>query len=159
MVLQTTHTNVTHSPTTMPNLKSQSLFQIWFGIGAPLFFFGIFVFLLPKHFVLAAILFGAYVWRVYDSFHKTCSRCQFYGSWRCGLPGKIVSLVMPKNTAAISRKTIRQHALVDWIFLLVVAALYVWAFGRMGLLAWIWPATAYFLVYKPKRFHGLLWRL
>ena len=143
----------------MPNLKSINLFQICFGVGAPLFFFGIFIFLIPNHTFVAAALFVSYVWRVYDSFHKTCSRCHFYGTWKCGLPGKIVSFVLQKNYSQLSRSKILQHAIVDWVFLVGVSLLYVWGYGAMGLMASLWPLLAYFVVYKPKRFHGLLWKV
>lgn len=134
-------------------------FQLWFGLGAPCFFFGALFLLGSKSILFAFLLFGAYIWRVYDSFQKTCSRCQFYGSWKCGLPGKIVKLFFAKQNSPISSHTIQVHAWVDGAFLIGVSLLYLWLLGPIGLMLWIWPIGCYFIVYKPKQFHGLLWKL
>jgi len=138
----------------------QRIFQFAFGLGAPLFFLGVFTVLLPNHLGLSIGFLIAYIWRVFDSFQKTCSRCSNYGSWRRGLPGKTVTLFFKKNKEEISSTIIKKHALVDWVF--IVAAVGVYFFygsARLGLISLIWPTLAYFLVYKPKRWHGLLHKL
>lgn len=141
----------------------RKLFSIWFGVGAPLYFLSLSVFMYFIHPSLAVISLLAYIWRVYDSFQKTCSRCQFYGTGKCGLPSLIVPLFFQKKTTSLSIQKIRQHYIVDLIFVGFAAFGYLSlgiAHKQIGyLLFLLWPIGAWLISFKHKRFHGLLYQL
>ena len=131
-------------------------FSFWFGFGAPLYFFGALLLIGQKSLSLGAVVLAAYCWRVYQSFDKTCSRCPNYNSWTCGVPGKLVAHLMPKKSTRLSKKQIQTEAVIDWTFMIGVYLLAYLPHPIFRYIAWIWPLLAYVLVYKPKRFHGLL---
>lgn len=138
--------------------KNFLFFRIWFGFGAPLYFFGALTFLAFHSMPMALFLLLAYAWRIYDSFTTTCCRCPHYGTYNCGVQGKIASFFVKRKTDFLSKDKIKLHSYVDWIFIVVALIVY---FQKpwLGFLASLWPVGAYFLVYKPKRFHGLLHKL
>lgn len=141
-----------------PSNLSKIIFQIWFGFGAPLYFLGLLAFYTHQP-ALCVFIICAYILRIADSFQKTCSRCPSYGSWQCGIPSKLVSVFLPKNNSSLSLKTIHQHMWVDFIFIGSAAFFYFLALGFKGLIVLVWPVGAYFIVYRNKRFHGLLWKI
>lgn len=134
-----------------------NLFRIWFGLGAPLFFFGALYLALKIHVLVAFFLGLSYSFRIYHSFSSTCSRCAFYGSSICGLPGKIVPWFFNKNTTPLSFELIQKHKKIDFIFIAIAFLIYV--FTNQFLIGLIWPIGAYFTVYKNHQFHGLLHKI
>lgn len=141
----------------------RKLFSIWFGLGAPLYFLSLSVFLYFVHPSLAAVTLVAYIWRVYDSFKKTCSRCQFYGTGRCGLPSLLVPIFFQKKKSSLSQSKIKLHYFVDLSFMALAGLGYfVLALSQNQgayLLFLVWPIGAWLVSFKKKRFHGLLHEL
>ncbi len=136
--------------------RSKSLFQVWFGVGAPVFFFGSMYLAVQIDLRLGLALFLVLLIRVWDSFRTTCRRCGFYGTWKCGLPGKIVTLFFERERSHLSKNRIYLHYIVDLMVTLLAFSLYAYHGSIVLLLGLIWPAGAVILVFGPRRFHGLL---
>lgn len=135
-----------------------SLFKVWFGFGAPLYFFGALVLSFWISPWLSLFLFLSYVWRFYDSFTKTCCRCPNYGTFRCGFQGKMASWFVKRKIDSLSPSQILNHSYIDWGFILAAWLIY-WQIPWLAMIALIWPLGAYFICYRPKQFHGLLHKL
>lgn len=140
-------------------MNKQRVFTIWFGFGAPVYFFGaLWLAFLINPYLGCAIL-GLYIWRIYNSFNTTCSRCSFYGTFKCGLQGKVVSLLFRKKTDSISTNRIKIHFFTDLLFIGLAYMIYL-SYGILpALLAAIWPIGAWLISLGPKKYHGLMWRL
>lgn len=136
--------------------RSRKAFQIWFGVGAPLFFLGSVYLAAQLHLMLGATVFFLLVIRVWDSFRTTCRRCGFYGSWKCGLPGKFVPLFYEREHSSLPKNRIHTHYLVDLMATAMALGLYGLHGGMILVLGLVWPLGALFIVFAPKRYHGLL---
>lgn len=137
------------------NNKSKFLFFIWFGIGAPIFFGTALYLSFQFHMICGIATTCVYLFRVWDSFETTCSRCSNYGSWNCGLPGKSVKWFFNRNFQKLSPNRIKRHRSLDWIVTIYTLCFYIFS-SAWGILSIIWPIGAYFIVYRPRRYHGLL---
>lgn len=140
-------------------MNSRKLFTYWFGIGAPVYFLIALGLAFVIHIYLGIVLLLLYSWRVYDSFHTTCSRCGFYGTYNCGLQGKIVSLMLSKKSGFVSRKRIKIHFYTDIFFIVLTYLIYLSLGIVPALLAAIWPVGAWIIALGPKKYHGLMWRI
>lgn len=132
------------------------IFFFVFGIGAPLYFLGALFWVFQVSFALGALHSLLLVWRVYDSFSKTCARCPQYGSWRCGLPGKVVPYFFKKKHSLPSLKTIRLHYYIDVFSCLYALCWHALAGFDFALLALLWLVLAWFVAFGPKANHGLM---
>lgn len=139
-------------------ISEQKLFRLWFGYGAPFYFFGAAIYAASFSWWLAALLFISYIFRIYDSFATTCSRCSHYGTSHCGLPGLTVKLFFSKKHDMPSKARIKIHFYTDLIFIFLTWLVYLSNIYLL-ILASIWAVGAWLIVFKQKRFHGLLYRL
>jgi hypothetical protein len=107
--------------------------------------------------IVATVVVGAWL---FETFATVCRRCAFYGTAKCGLPGMVAPLLFARRSAHdISRRRIAVHRGLDLAMVALVNAIYLLAFPAL------WPVIAacsivgYVFVLRPKRFHGLSFRL
>jgi hypothetical protein len=107
----------------------------------------------PLFGALTATLLIAWVWH---SFSTTCSRCQFYGTSKCGIPGLVVPYFFKKRSAAgLPLWRIWANYYSDIALMFYINAVYLWqpTFLPITLGA---TAIVWFVIYRRKRFHGLM---
>ncbi len=134
-------------------------FKQWFGWGFPPILLGA---LAIAYLHSLAIGLGAsavlLAW-FYEGGRTTCSRCAYYATSKCGLPGLIAPfLTERKSAASLSLERVRSHMRLDMAVILFINALYAiepWFLP----LALVWTAGAWRISFGPKRHHGLLVRL
>lgn len=134
-------------------------FKIWFGWGFPPILLGAvaiaFVHGLGTGFATAAVLL---LW-FYEGGRTTCSRCAYYGTSKCGLPGLIAPLLTERRTAAsLSLEKIRSHMHLDMLVIFFINALYLLEPWFLPL-ALAWTLGAWQISFEPKRHHGLMVQL
>ena len=140
-------------------LFGQSWFTLWFGLGLPPLLFGALGIAFAEAWWLGAAASGVFAAWFYESGRTTCSRCAYYGTAKCGLPGLIAPLLTPKQSpASLSPERIRSHRILDlWVLVLLN--------GLYSLEPWwlaaplIWSIGVWRISLGPKRHHGLLYRL
>lgn len=99
---------------------------------------------------------AAWVWH---SFATTCSRCHFYGTGKCGIPGKVVPYFFKKRSLKdFPLWRIKANLASDVVLMAYLNAVYAL---RPVLLPFTLGATAivWLMVYRRNRFHGLLYLL
>lgn len=138
--------------------KSRKFFTTWFGFGIPPFLFGTvylgYLISLTWGLITTAII----AFWVYQNFRTTCRRCQYYGTTKCGLPGMIVPYLYKKESPySISLKRIKIHYYFDIAMLLYVNFIFA-HFPLIYPLVGVGSIVGYLIVFRRKRFHGLLWR-
>ncbi|WP_169978571.1 hypothetical protein [Tautonia rosea] len=139
-------------------VSSRKFFTYWFGLGVPPFLIGAvaiaFVHGLWLGLATTAVILA---WLV-ETFRTTCSRCPFFGTGRCGLPGLIAPLLFTRRSGSVSSRRIRLHLAADLGMMAIVNAIY--GLEPIFLPAvLLWSLVALMTVYGPKRFHGLLFQL
>ena len=140
-------------------LRSRIFFSWWFGLGIPLFLAGMVVVAFCQSMTFGVITSILTALWIFDTFTTTCSRCQFYGTAKCGIPSLIVPLFLSKKSPfSISLLRIRFHYYADIGMILYVNFVYwrvPWLFPIVALCSFI----GWLVIFQPKRFHGLLFRL
>ena len=157
-IIPSRHQRVDHA-------ANRSAFQLWFGIGVPTYALIalILAFLINRWYGVITGLW--YVARILDTAGTTCTRCPNYATWNCGLPGKVVPLVVKRNKKAISQRRLKIHYYVD-----LFAFLYAWfpysiyafrhnSFWSLPVFATLYLIGCWEIVFRRKRYHGLLFRL
>jgi hypothetical protein len=105
----------------------------------------------------AAIALLVAVWFC-DMGATTCSRCGSYGTGRCGTQSWIVPLLWKRKSNPVSRLRVRLHYCFD--VLMMAAGIAVYAFFPALLpFFMLWLALGWWVVYLPRKHHGLLNRL
>lgn len=91
-----------------------------------------------------------------DMGETTCSRCNSYGTGRCGVQSWLVPLFWAKRSLrSASRFRVRLHFYFDLLMMTVGVA--VFAFHPIILPFFVlWLALGCFVVFGPKEHHGLL---
>jgi len=139
--------------------RTRQFFTFWFGWGIPPFLIGTVVvaFLQSVAFGIVALVVTS-VW-AWDTFSTTCRRCPFYNSTKCGIPSAIVPLFFKKKSAySISLNRVRLHYYADAAMIVFVNFVYAHepvifpVVALCSLIGWL-------TVFRPKKFHGLLFRL
>jgi hypothetical protein len=106
----------------------------WFGVGVA---------------VLVAVWF-------LDMGATTCSRCGSYGTGRCGVQSWIVPLLWRRKPLhTVSRFRIRLHYAFDLLILTVGFVAFCFVPVVLPFYG-LWLALGWWVVYRSKRFHGLL---
>ena len=133
--------------------------MLWFGLGLPPILVGALLIAFVWSPYLAAAAFGVLLAWFYETGRTTCSRCAYYGTAKCGLPGLIAPLLTERKAAAsILLAQIRSHRYLDvWILVLLNGIYYLqpWLLP----VALIWSVGVWQIALGPKRHHGLLHRL
>jgi hypothetical protein len=139
--------------------RSRKFFTVWFGLGIPPFLFGTVAVAFMQNLwfgVVAALVTIAWA---FETFATTCRRCAFYGSAKCGAPGLLVPLIFEKkHPRSISLFRVRIHFYADILMILFVNLVYRNVPVLFPLVA-TGSAIGWFLVFSPKKYHGLLYRL
>jgi hypothetical protein len=141
-------------------LKSKRFFTLYFGLGIPPALFGsvgvAYRLGLTAGLVMSVI---TAAWLI-ETFVTTCSRCAFYGTTNCGLPGMVAPLIVKKRSPfSITKRRVQIHAALDVAMIMVVNIVYALALPA------VWPVIAicsiggWIAVFRRRRFHGLLFRL
>ena len=143
----------------MKLFKSRQFFTTWFGVGIPPFLFGTvysaYLISLSWGIITAVII----VFWIHQTFRTTCRRCQYYGTTKCGLPGIIAPYLYKKESPfSISLKRIKIHYYFDLALIIYVNIIYA-HFPTIYPMVAIGSLVGYLIVFRNKRFHGLLWRL
>ena len=98
----------------------------------------------------------AWVWH---SFATTCSRCHFYGTGKCGIPGKVVPYFFKKRTLVdFPLWRIKVNLYSDIALMIYLNAV----FSMRPILLPITLGATFIVwqvVYRHRRFHGLLYLL
>jgi hypothetical protein len=142
----------------MAVISKRRLFTLWFWMGAPLAVGALVVaFATCVYFgLLASALAALWFW---DMGETTCSRCSSYGTFGCGVQGKLIPLFWKrKSLASASQRRIRLHFFFDIFIVILVNATYV-LYPVFLPVVLLWTAGAWWISFGPKRFHGLLFRL
>lgn len=140
--------------------KSRRWFTWYFGVGIPPALIGTVVAgYRISPWVGVGVVVVMVAWSL-ELFRSSCSRCRFYGTTKCGLPGMIAPLIVkPKSRHTISLRHVRFNLSLDVAMIVFVNAVYA--------IGWptVWPVIAvctvggWLTVFRRKRFHGLLYRL
>lgn len=143
----------------MKRVSGQKLFTYWFGFGLPLILIGaLLIAFAYSPYLGGAVLLTLGAW-LFDTGRTTCSRCAYYGTAKCGLPGLIAPLLTEKKPAnLISQARVRSHLRVDLWILALFNAIYSLEPALLPV-ALLWSAGVWRISLGPKRYHGLLFRL
>ena len=107
----------------------------------------------PLFGALTIVLLIAWVWH---SFSTTCSRCHFYGTSKCGVPGLVVPYFFKKrSTAGLPLWRIWANYYSDMALMAYINITYIF---QPAFLPFTLGATVlvWLVVYRRKRFHGLM---
>ncbi|NMR28081.1 hypothetical protein HH219_21630 [Pseudoalteromonas sp. NEC-BIFX-2020_015] len=140
-------------------IKSRRFFSLWFGIGIPPFLIGTIYFSFLISFLHGMVSASIVVLWVFETFSTTCRRCQFYGTMKCGLPSMIVPMIYEKKSPlSLSVSRVKIHYFLDVAMIVYVNFIYA-HFPFLFPFVLIGSIVGWMIVFKNKRFHGLLWRL
>jgi len=134
------------------------VFSVWGWLALPWLVGAIFLSFSAGSFfgVAFALLTAGWFWHMGST---ACSRCGFYGTGRCGIQTWVVPLLWKKRSAkAASRRQIRLHFFFDVIMMMAGIAAYTRCPALVPLFLG-WLAMGWLVVYRPKRYHALLYRL
>ena len=140
-------------------LFQQRLFTLWFGLGLPPLLLGALAIAFAEAWWLGAAAASVFLAWFYESGRTTCSRCAYFGTAKCGLPGLIAPLLTQKKSpASLSPERIRSHLHLDLWILVFLNGLYAlqpwWLAAPL-----IWSIGVWCISLGPKRHHGLLVQL
>jgi hypothetical protein len=112
-----------------------------------------------KHIAFGLFTVGCLVASFWHSFATTCSRCHFYGTGKCGIPGKVVPFFFKKRSLkGFPLWRIKANLYSEVVLMIYLNAIYtlrpLLLPATLGVTAIIW-----LVVYRGKRFHGLLYLL
>lgn len=134
------------------------LFKPWFGVGAPLYFGLGLVCAFKCHVALGVFTLALYLIGIANTACTTCVRCPNYGTGNCGLPGRFVATIFKRRTDRLPRWRIWLHHYAD-IMITVYVLILTATQPPLLVPALVWATVAWFLVLKPRRFHGLLYQI
>lgn len=98
------------------------------------------------------------VW-AWDTFSTTCRRCPFYDSTKCGIPSFIVPFFFKRKSAfSISLNRVRLHYYADAAMIVFVNFVYAHVPVLFPIVA-LCSLIGWLTVFRPKKYHGLLFRL
>jgi len=143
----------------MSKVVVSRLFSAWFGWGLPLFLGGAVIIGFITNLWLGLGLVAALLGWIYSLGSTTCRGCASFGTARCGLPGLVVPLVWSKSSpASVPVWRVRLQYGIDVVMLFLLNAVYLLCLPLLPL-ALFWSAVTWWLVIRPKRFHGQYHRL
>ena len=134
-------------------------FKIWFGWGFPPILLGAVVIAFFHDWGTGLATAAVLLLWFYEGGRTTCSRCAYYGTSKCGLPGLIAPLLTERRSpASLSLEKIRSHMHLDMLVIFFINALYLLEPWFLPL-AMIWTIGAWRISFGPKRHHGLMVQL
>jgi hypothetical protein len=136
------------------------IFGFWFGLFLPPITIGALVLAFTYHWIVGTftlIVLGA--WSV-NTTRTTCCRCWAYGTTGCGLPSLAAPLFGPRKSArSLSLFRIRLQFSLDVAVAWFLNLWYLWRCPWLFPVVLLWTLGAWWVVGRPKRYHGLLHRL
>lgn len=130
-------------------------FKIWFGWGFPPVLLGAVIIAFAHSIWIGLGATTVMLLWFYEGGRTTCSRCAYYGTSKCGLPGLIAPLLTERRSAAsLSLEKIQSHMHLDMIVIFFINALYLLQPWLLPLAA-MWTLGAWHISFGPKRHHGL----
>jgi hypothetical protein len=136
------------------------VFGFWFGLFVPAITLGAVALAFGFHWSLGVAVGLAFLLWIWETARTTCSRCWAYGSAGCGLPSLVAPLLVRKQSAhSQSLFRIRVHHCIDIAGAVLLNALYLWLAPALAPFVLLWTVGAWWMVARPKRYHGLLYRL
>lgn len=142
----------------MLKISDKRLFTVWFWFGVPLLLGGLGIAFLNSWLLglLTLLLLVGWVWHLADS---ACSRCSSYGTTECGIQGRIVLLIWKKRSVTgASQWRLRLQYYLDLAMMVYMNAVYTLFLPLLPVVI-VWSIGAWFIVYGPSRYHGLLFKL
>ena len=142
------------------NIKPYKVFFLICGVIYPFILLGALFISFKTHLALGflTLAFLAY-WMSY-AFSTTCCRCSFYGTSRCGLPGKIVPFLLKKKSIeGLPLWRIQLNYYNEMVLMVYINSVYLLVPMLFPIIVLL-SVLVYKYVYKHKRFHGLmhLWK-
>ena len=139
--------------------STRGSFKIWFGWGFPPILLGaVILAFIHSLWIGLCVSFVMLLW-FYEGGRTTCSRCAYYGTSKCGLPGLIAPLLTERRSAAsLSLEKILSHMHLDMLVIFFINALYLLEPWLLPV-ALAWTLGAWRISFGPKRHHGLMLRL
>ena len=137
-------------------IKPYLVFYIICGLIYPLIVLGALIISFRTHWALGCftILILSY-WLIY-AFTTTCCRCSFYGTGRCGIPGKLVPLILKKKSIkGLALWRIKLNYYNEMFLMLYINSIYL-LYPILFPLILLLSVLVFHFVYKHKRFHGLM---
>ena len=139
--------------------QSRRFFTLWFGIGIPPFLIGTAVVAFLRGPLFGVVTSLIIVFWTLETVLTTCRRCPYYGSTKCGIPSMATPLVLKKLPAeSISRRRVRVHYYIDLAMILYVNVVY-WQVPVLSPVVAFCSVVGWLVVFRRKKFHGLLFRL
>lgn len=141
------------------NISPYRLFYYICGIAYPCIAFGAVYLSFRAHplFGVLTVLVLA-TWAI-NSFATTCRRCQFYGTSKCGLPGLVVPYFFEKRSVgSLPHWRIWANYYGDLALMLYLNAIYL-LHPVLSPLVGCATGIVWFVIYRRRRFHGLMHRL
>ncbi len=139
--------------------QSRRFFTLWFGIGIPPFLIGTVVVAFGHNLLFGVITLVVTIAWLIETFVTTCRRCPYYGSARCGIPSLVTPLIFKKQSPlSISVGRVRLHYYADLCMIFFVNIVY-WQMPAVFPVVLCCSLIGWLVVFRPKRFHGLLFRL
>jgi hypothetical protein len=135
----------------------RALFMVWGWLAVPCVLGAIAAAFFTSVWFGAGFCLLTVVW-LYDMGATTCSRCRSYGTGKCGTQSWIVPLIWRRKTSPASRFRVRLHLALDFLMMAVGLA----AYARFPItlpFCLLWLVLGLWVVYLPRRNHGLLHRL
>ena len=139
---------------------SRRFFTLWIGLGVPPFFFMAAWIGFRAGFIFGACNILVMAAWVVETARTTCRRCPFYGTAKCGLPGLVVPLFLaPQPAHTLPVRRLQTHYRIDLLMVLYVNLLYVNLCLPLSPFVMVGSLVTWWTVFRPKKFHGLLFRL
>jgi hypothetical protein len=137
-------------------ITSYRLFYFFCGLIYPCIAFGAVYLSYRTHVWFGALTALILIAWVYHSFATTCRRCQFYGTAKCGIPGLVVPYFFAKRpVVGLPHWRIWANYYADLGLMVYFNAIYLFH-PPLGLLVGCATFIVWRVIYRPKRFHGLM---
>ena len=142
------------------HLHSRRFFTLYFGFGIPPALFGGVGVAFRLGAVVGIVVAALVAAWIVETFATVCRRCPFYGTARCGLPSLLVPLLFTQRSPYdLPRRRIAIHRGLDLAMIVLMNAIYLIAFPPLFPVIAVCSAIGWLVVFVPKRFHGLSFRL
>jgi hypothetical protein len=145
---------------TMFTTSGRLIFGIWFGLFLPPITIGALVLAFADRWSVGWFTLIVLLAWVVETARTTCCRCWAYGTAGCGLPSLVAPLFGPRKSArSVSLFRIRLHFVIDLAAAGFLNMWYLWLCPLLFPGVLLWTIGAWWIVGRPKRYHGLLHHL
>jgi hypothetical protein len=136
------------------------VFGLWFGLFLPPITVGALILAFGRDWAVGALTSIVLLLWVVETARTTCCRCWAYGTAGCGLPSLVAPFLGARKSAqSLTVFRIRLHYFIDLAAALFLNVWYLWLSPLLFPGVVLWTVGAWWVVGRPKRYHGLLHRL